>query len=173
VRRAIAHLRGNVVAYLALFFAMGGVAGAAAQPLLDKAGSVEGSHIEAGAVHKSDLADSVRSHLGQGGPEDGIYQGGRPDGSMTVTAYVSGGQVTEMEVTGDCAWPLSGGNFELFGPGWSFISRSSGDTALAARGEVTDEPGVMNLDSVQIGPLNEPPTTCPAGFELVDTGGPR
>lgn len=58
MRTILHHIRTNVVAYLALFVAMGGTATAAA-PLL-KANSVTGREIKSGSVHMSDLAADAR-----------------------------------------------------------------------------------------------------------------
>jgi hypothetical protein len=140
-----------VVAYLALFFALGGVAGAAAQPLLDKPGSVESSHIESGAVKGSDiapeavgmkkLAPKVRGAVDFELPESGPYLGQSEDGSVTVTAIVAAGQILELAVSGaDCTWNQPSGHFDAVGGSqWTWASNGPGDAVLAITGDFQDE----------------------------------
>ena len=101
----------NVMATVAVFIALGGVAGAAIQPLLDKKGSVKGRHIARGAVHMSDLAPAVRKQVAgpQIAPPNFVRKSA--DGSLTIamlvdwTANHGGGQIAAMGATGDCAFP--------------------------------------------------------------------
>jgi hypothetical protein len=56
IRALARHLRSNAVGYVALFFALGGVAYAGAKPLLDVNGSVDSANLQAGAVKSIDIA---------------------------------------------------------------------------------------------------------------------
>lgn len=60
-RTFIRHLHSNAVGYLALFVALGGVAYAGAQPLLDVKGSVDSANLKAGAVKSVDIAPGAVS----------------------------------------------------------------------------------------------------------------
>jgi hypothetical protein len=100
------HLRSNVVGYVALFIALGGVAYAGAKPLLDvkgsvdsanlKAGAVKGSDIAAGAIAESDLSGELQKGLGLDvpAPANGTYVG-------TGTATASG---NDQPVTVTSVW---------------------------------------------------------------------
>ncbi|HZO07656.1 MAG TPA: hypothetical protein VFB52_14800 [Solirubrobacterales bacterium] len=98
------HLKSNVVGYVALFIALGGVAYAGAKPLLDvkgsvdsanlKAGAVKGSDIAAGAISEGDLSGELQKGLGLDvpAPANGTYVG-------TGTATASGGSDQPVTVT--------------------------------------------------------------------------
>lgn len=58
MRTLLQHLRGNVVAYVALFFALGGTATAASTAI--KANSVGSPQIRNGSIRASDLAQDIR-----------------------------------------------------------------------------------------------------------------
>jgi hypothetical protein len=146
--RIIGHMRANVVAYLALFFALGGIAGAAAQPLLDKSGSVQGRHIEAGAVGMKKLAPSVRSEIDVPLPQDGLYAGN--GGGMNIEARVLGGQITDMAVIGACDWQVNGGGYDANGSSWTYQSAGPENLAMQAFGEIVDEQTLL-VDQVLTG----------------------
>lgn len=146
----LSHLRQNVVAYVALFFALGGVAAAAAQPLLDKPGSVEGTHIEAGAVSAKKLAPSVRSEIDVAVPQDGLYSGN--GGGMNIEARVFGGQITDMAVIGACDWQVNGGGYDSNGSSFTYQSSGPENRAMQALGAIVDEQTLL-VDQVLTGVL--------------------
>lgn len=161
-------MRANVVAYLALFFALGGIAGAAAQPLLDKPGSVKGRHIDVGAVHASDLATSVREQVQVTLPVDGNYQGQNKDGSITIGALVNGGQIVDMSVAGDCAWDIEGGNFDANGDSWTYVSGGGDQQYFSASGEFDVQNALiveqLNVGDPNLGALQE----CPGPVTITE-----
>jgi len=148
LRRTLAHMRQNAIAYLALFFALGGIAGAAAQPLLDKPGSVEGSHIEAGAIGKKKLAPNVRGEIDVPVPQDGLYAGN--GGGMNIEVRVLGGQITDMAVIGACDWQVNGGGYEANGSSWTYQSSGPENRAMQAFGAIVDE-RTLKVDQVLTG----------------------
>ena len=114
-RTLVRHLQSNVIGYLALFVALGGVAYAGARPLLDvkgsvdsanlKAGAVKGVDIAPGAISKSDLSDEVRAAIPKlpPPPGDGTYTGtGIMLGSsvpVSLKAVWRGGEPTSFTMT--------------------------------------------------------------------------
>ena len=110
----------NVMATVAVFIALGGVAGAVIQPLLDKKGSVKGRHIARGAVHMRDLAPAVRKQVA--GPQIAPPNFGprqSADGSLTITMLVDWTifYVSAMGASGDCAFPYQEGHWDDDGTG--------------------------------------------------------
>lgn len=82
-------MRANVIAYVALFVALSGVAYAGIKPLLDKKGSVDSANIKNGSVSEVELSGKLKRGLGLAAdePADGAYTG-------TGTDEVSGQPVT-------------------------------------------------------------------------------
>jgi hypothetical protein len=97
LKRLGSHARANAVAYAALFVALGGVAWAAADPLLDKRNEVNSRNLDDGTVKKRDLHKSLRKQLGlQGNPDapnDGPYFGAFNGGNSGITIEIGGGNV--------------------------------------------------------------------------------
>ena len=144
----LSHLRRNAVAYLALFFALGGVAGAAVQPLLDKPGSVRSGHIEAGAVGAKKLAPGVRSEVDVPVPQDGLYSGN--GGGMNIEVRVLAGQITDMAVIGACDWQVNGGGYDSNGSSWTYQSAGPENRAMQAFGGIVDA-RTLRVDQVLTG----------------------
>jgi hypothetical protein len=120
----------NVMATVAVFIALGGIAGAAVKPLLDKQGSVKGRHIARGAVHMSDLAPSVRNQIAEPPIPPANFTGQATDGSFSIKALIDfgptggTGQILAMSATGDCAFPYQRGDWYQN----SAVSRTGGHT---------------------------------------------
>jgi hypothetical protein len=170
MRRGWAHIRRNVVAYLALFFALGGIAGAAAQPLLDskdsvssrhiEAGAVRGSEIDRGAVGEKDLARSVRARLSEvtSLPPDGEYSATSASGDTTVTIVVGDGVIEAMGLEGACDWPIAArGTYQVLS-GADVLYSATGVDQLLAEGVVGDRSIVFKRIEVSnrcsvLGPL--------------------
>jgi hypothetical protein len=110
----------NVMATVAVFIALGGIAGAAIKPLLDKRGAVKGRHVARGAIHMNDLAPSVRTRIVGELPDSGTYTGQAADGTFSVTAVVEGDAIVQMSGAGDCPFAAQSGNFNTIGTSWSF-----------------------------------------------------
>jgi hypothetical protein len=112
-------VRGNVVAYLALFVALGGVAYAGLKPLLDKKDSVNSANIKDGTVSRKDLGNGsvgngevtakLKRQLGLSAtaPQDGTYVGtGKDEESghdVTVTSTWQDGVPTDAVMTSNDA----------------------------------------------------------------------
>ena len=128
----------NVMATVAVFIALGGVAGAAVTPLLDKRGSVTGRHIARGAIHMSDLAPSVLNQIAVASPLPGNYTGRATDGSLTITALIFRGMIVQMSATGDCAFAAQDGDYRLTSnykyPGWIWV----GNDGVTVAGDLLD-----------------------------------
>lgn len=142
--RVGAHIRTNVVAYVALFMAFSGVAYGGIKPLLDEKGSVDSANIENGSVSRKDLGGGSvaegelsaklkrRLGLAAGAPADGTYLGTGTDevSGKSVTFYATwqNGQPESAYMTSSvagCTSPHADG-FEQLGPG---IWTVTGDTA--------------------------------------------
>ncbi len=103
MRRVIGHIRGNAVAYVALFFALGGVSYAAQDALRDQRGVIKPRHISTHAVHQRHIARGavtakkldrkLRHRLGLDTqqPQDGLFvgQGPSPNSSQPVSVSVA------------------------------------------------------------------------------------
>lgn len=98
--RVLGHLRSNVVAYAALFVALGGVGWAAADPLLDRRGSVDSANIENREIVKRDLAPRLRRDLGLvfKPPANGPYFNGFKGGNSGITIEIEDGDVVRVVI---------------------------------------------------------------------------
>lgn len=79
----IAYARGNAVAFLALFVALGGVGVAATNPLRDKPGAVKSSHIADGAVRERHLDPTLGVQKAIP-PSDGEFTGDWSAGQLKL-----------------------------------------------------------------------------------------
>ena len=144
-------MRANVVAYVALFVGLSGVAYAGIKPLLDKKGSVDSANIRNGSVSRKDLGGGsvgnaelsakLKRKLGLGAdqPTDGTYQGtgtdevtGQP---VTFITSFQKGQPTAANMTSsveDCISPPANG-FEQLGPGsWTATGTTATQELVAS-----------------------------------------
>jgi hypothetical protein len=111
----------NVMATVAVFLALGGIAGAAVKPLLDKQGVVKGRHVARGAIHMSDLAPAVRNRIAVEPLPAGNYAGQAADGTFSITALIDrDGTIVQMSADGNCAFAAQSGTFDANYPDWNF-----------------------------------------------------
>lgn len=176
------HLKQNAVAYVALFFALGGVSLAASNALLDEKNVVHSRHIAPGAVHSSDLGNGavrkknlsprLSNSVSPGPPQDGTYSGKAlmqdPDSSsnemvpVTISATWANGEVTEMRIAGQTnqvtpcnnQWP--GGRYDGFqGSGtWRYSDGEVGGPGFIAEG------GFLSRNSVTLRLVDDAGSGC-------------
>jgi hypothetical protein len=93
IARLIGHVRGNVVAYLALFVALSGTAVAASDALRDEKGSVSSFNVKNKTVKRADVSTGLRTRLGLTSPSPpqpraGIYTGTTTDANTGQSVSV-------------------------------------------------------------------------------------
>ena len=146
-----AHVRANVLAYVALFVALSGIAYAGVKPLLDKKGSVDSGNIRNGSVSRKDLGGGsvgnaeltakLKRKLGLATdvPADGTYSGtGTDEVSGEPVTFITSwqkGQPTSANTTSgveECTSPSANG-FEQLGPGsWTATGKTATQELVAS-----------------------------------------
>ena len=153
----------NVMATVAVFLALGGVAGAAIKPLLDRRGTVTGRHVARGAIHMSDLAPSVRKKIASAVIPNGVYSGQATDGSLSITAIFVRGGIGEMTATGDCPFAAQMGRLAMDSPPGGFTFFGDGAENAVVQVDTRDGPVVRSV-TVGEGATQK---TCPGPVELI------